>query len=431
MAKKKETAEDLFKLTYDEDANIRLKAARQLAEFKDSPIATFAMYELTYDKADSVKEFAKNVILTWKNEQIQEGTLMPLDEILAEKIVKNVKETEMGEKVNVDKTVESMKNDILSAINGHLDINDKKRKELADSLAGIFEKMIKERVKEGEERKGRADREEKRDKGGKAEEEGAGTRPEDKEGREKGEKEEDEGELPDDYRTYLEVLSEIERMLPAEIVRGKRPELASRKEAREAMSHGQAKLIEEIKTGEEDEEEEEGEEEKTLKPVRPSMRGETPEDSIENWVYEKAYELLTIPNTTPGDITRGLNQLEKTMVLKTRTGINMAKMSAKHRTVHSISELRPGMAGIYTDPLKVTLVEDKKIKKVKKPVSCLRIIVADEEGKNFTVYLWGDRGRGIYENDYIKFENAVVETYPATGETVLTVDKKGKVYIVR
>ena len=151
LDKSERDVENWFKLTYDEDPKVRLKAAKKLAEYKDSPVATFAMYELCYDKDDKVKDFAKGTINTWRSEGKEDDSLVPLDDILAEKIVMNVKEP--GAVDDVDKRVDKMKNDILSALNGYLNVDKNKRKELADSLTSIIEKLLldksdKKRVKE-------------------------------------------------------------------------------------------------------------------------------------------------------------------------------------------------------------------------------------------------------------------------------------------
>ena len=453
LDKSERDVENWFKLTYDEDPKVRLKAAKKLAEYKDSPVATFAMYELCYDKDDKVKDFAKGTINTWRSEGKEDNSLVPLDDILAEKIVMNVKEP--GAVDDVDKRVDKMKNDILSALNGYLNVDKNKRKELADSLTSIIEKLLldksdKKRVKELVDDKKRKIKNER--ELGKSQSKPQMLKNENKEDKTEEEDEEKE-KLPDDYITYLEVLSEIEKILPMTIKKK-----LGRKKLIVARDKNQLRIAKDLlKTdigsgGREgkgkDENEDENEEDesgvgnvddlvtrnearhKIIYRDKPGYNDSLMSD-FEGWAYNRAYAVYTSPNVSTVDVKRSIKNIEKTAIRIVRNAINMAKINAQHRTINSLSDLKDGMSKVFTEPLKVILVEEKKIKKNKRNVSCIRLVVEDEEGNEFPVYLWGKRGRGIYENDYIKFENAIVKTYDSTGETVLTVDRKGIVYVVR
>jgi len=126
-----------------------------------------------------------------------------------------------------------------------------------------------------------------------------------------------------------------------------------------------------------------------------------------------------------------MKRIMKELEMSVKSAFERAKMQAKRYEVQSLKELEGGMTGIFTGDLKVTLVEDKSIKIRKRRVHRIRLVVMDDLGNEFPVYLTGSRGRGIYEGDVIRFEDAKVETFPATGETVITLDKKGKVILIR
>ena len=430
---KDDDIEEWFKLTYDEDPKVRLKAAKKLAEYRDSPVATFALYELSYDKDEEVRNFAKQILNSWR-ETKSDNTQIPLDEILAEKIVRNVKQIKEEKKeIDINKEAVNLRDEILSALNGYIDINDKKRKELADSLTELIQRLLAEKSSgKGTPVGSKKEKDSDRTEGPKASK-GSEERPSEETtgGLDTGTEEMDD--LPEDYKTYLEVLSQIEKMLPERI---SHPETGS--ETTQSLKHPSSGS-QTISYEEDTDEHGFGDVEEIVRQVVPSGYTETPSteyktltsDTIEQWVYQQAIATLVSPNISKSDKTRTIHSFEREMISKIKSAIKKAKHDAENWIITSLRDLKPGMKGVNTDVFKVVDVQERKIKKVKRHVSCVRLIITDQDGNEFPVYLWGNRGRGIYENDKIKFENAMVETYESTGETVLTVDSKGKVYLIR
>ena len=388
-----------FKLTYDADPKIRLKAAKELSNYPESPTAVFAIYELTYDKNDHVKESAKKIISAWKKEKTE---IIPLGEILAEKITKKEEPEEGKER---EERIEELKKKLMPTLEKYFE-SEKSKKKLMPSLEKLFERLAEV------ESKGHKTFEiTKKAKPGKEGKEG-------KEGEEKiGQRslfdEEEEIEMPPEYKEYLDTLAQIDRIAFAKPGKRGRKKKIEVKRIKEQDEEDVEEMLKEVEV------EAEMEEEKI--PV---------EDVTERTIYRTAFKLHTTPGLTQKLINDEMKRMIKEYSLKIKSAFALAKLRSKRNEIESISELEKGMKNIYTPEFKVEEVEQKEVRRGTRTTSYLRLVISDKTG-SFPVFIWKGRGRGIYENDHIKFEKAFVDEYPEIGETALSVDKKGKIVVIK
>ncbi len=389
-----------FKLTYDADAKTRLKAAKELSTCPESPTAVFAIYELTYDKDEKVKQLAKDIINSWKEEDEE---IIPLGEILAQKINKNEK-IEDDEK---EERIKEMKKKLMPTLEGYFTSEDTKNK-LMPSLEKLFERLVEVETKGHQTFKKKKSSNEVKDH------EDNSDSSDEKESQKSLFDQEEDLEMPPEYREYLETLSEIDRIAfsSAPSTKGKK-----KIKIKKVKEHRDKDEIEEML----EEVEEEAVEEEDKIPT---------EDAFERTIYKKAFKLQTTPGLTQTLINQEMKRTIQEYSLKIKSAFSLAKLRSKRNEVDKISDLEKGMKNVFTPEFKVEEVEQKEVKRGTRTTEYLRVVVSDKSGK-FPVFIWKGRGRGIYENDYVKLEGAFVDEYPEIGETALSIDKKGKIIVIK
>jgi len=380
-----------FKLTYDADAKTRLKAAKELSEYPESPTAVFAIYELTYDKDEKVKQLAKDIINSWKEEDEE---IIPLGEILAEKM-KKVEEGTVKDEER-DERIKEIKKKLMPSLENYFKSEDTKNK-LMPSLEKLFERLVEL------ETKGHQTFEKKRLVEEKSEQETQKSLFD----------EDEELEMPPEYREYLDTLSQIDRIAFSSAPSSKGKKKIKIKKIKE---HRDKEEVEEML----EEVEEETEEEEKIPTA----------DIFERTIYKKAFKLQTTPGITQSLINQEMKRTIHEYSLKIKSAFSLAKLRSTRNEIDKISDLEKGMKNIYTAAFKVEEVENKEIKRGTRTSNYLRIVLSDKSGK-FPVFIWKGRGRGIYENEYIKLENAFVDEYPEIGEIALSIDKKGKIIVIK
>ncbi|MFA5382679.1 MAG: hypothetical protein WC356_05905, partial [Candidatus Micrarchaeia archaeon] len=249
-----------FKLSYDADAKIRLKAAKELSSYPESPTAVFAVYELTYDKDEKVKETAKKIINSWKDNETE---IIPLGEILAEKMDKARKIEEGKDKEEENERREEIKKRLMPTLEKYFQSEDSKNK-LMPSLEKLFERLVEVEMgghKTFEVKKPQEKTEEKTQKSLFDEEE--------------------EIEMPPEYKDYLATLSEIDRIAFAPSTGSGKQKLKIKKIKKNRSEDEIEEMIKEA--------EEETEEEDSTIPT---------EDSFEKIIYKKAFKLYITPGLT-------------------------------------------------------------------------------------------------------------------------------------
>lgn len=387
-----------FKLTYDADAKTRLKAAKELSQYPESPTAVFAIYELTYDKDEKVKDTAKKIIHSWKDEDAE---IIPLGEILAEKMKKVETGTDSKDEEKEER-IKNMKKKLMPSLETYFKSEDTKNK-LMPSLEKLFERLVELETKGHQtfEKKRFIEEPKQIDKLSQETQKSLFD-------------EEEDLEMPPEYKEYLETLSEIDRIVFSSTQTGRGKKKVKIKKVKE---HRDKEEVEEML--EEVEEETEEDEEKV-----------PTEDAFERIIYKKAFKLQTTPGITQALINQELKRMINEYSLKIKAAFSLARIRSTRNEVESISDLEKGMKNIFTGEFKVEEVEQKEVKRGTRTTEYLRLKISDKTGK-FPVFIWKGRGRGIYENDYIKLENAFVDEYPEIGEIALSIDKKGKIIVIK
>ncbi|MCD6549423.1 HEAT repeat domain-containing protein [Candidatus Micrarchaeota archaeon] len=406
--------EKWFKLTYDEDPKVRLRAAKELAKYPDSPLSIFALFELSYDKDEKVKEFAVRTLKELKlRSNGDEDNKYSLSNLLAHEKGETDHDREL-----IERRAEKIKEQLMPAIESYYFQNlskeevERVKSMVMPSLEKLFERLAVLELTGDREQAERLRKFVTGQEKGTDRVEGKGSEKESGEPKPSvGDKstlpdrrsqptlfelvEEDEDQLPEEYKEYLDVMSQIERIVPIS---------PSKKSVTPPQVHPHPS---------------------------PSRNKNLSEDPVMDYLIGQAMTVYSLPQTSPSMVKREMKRLIKEMELKVKSAFDIAKHKFKHREIKSLADLKDGMSNVYTGDLKVTLVEDKSFKLNKRTVHRIRLEVEDQYGNTFPVYLKGSKGRGIYEGDTIRFEGASVQTFPATGETVLVIDKKGKVVLTR
>jgi hypothetical protein len=110
----------------------------------------------------------------------------------------------------------------------------------------------------------------------------------------------------------------------------------------------------------------------------------------------------------------------------------LARRNFKEVKITDISNIKDGWKNISTDLLQVKKVEHREYMKSRSAEKHIytRITAVDPEGKEGIIYLFEGRGTLMHEGMSIRLEKAKSKTFKFSGETVLTVDKRGKAYAI-
>lgn len=394
------------RMSYDSDPKKRLEAARHIAQ-SDSPFAMFALLELSFDKDEKVRNYVKEV-LKQKNEQKSEAHFL-LSDLLTQEYDKKIKEEQKEEEKD---KIERIKKKLEPIIEEWIEEKDpEKRKMVKKKVMPMVEQIIKRW----------ADKEEYLIKLFGYKKEGKKETKKETEAEDEQDEQEtfiEEPEEPEEpvihngeTKKYLEMISSVERMAQLGI-----PEI-SEEGYEEEIGKDEQKEKEEFIEEVQAEEEVEGKDNPFI-------------DPIDRILYNKAIKIVEVPGITKKTIAEQKKQLKKELQLKVDAVFSVAELRAAHRYIEWLNELEVGMKNIYTRDLKVISVEDKVIKPLRGRSKVLKRIVVSDGQNEFPVYLWKGRGKGIYEGETVRLENAEVEMFPVTGEAALVLNKKDSAIIV-
>jgi len=400
---KKMGLHELISLTFDSDPNVRKQAAVELAKY-DAPGAMFALVELTYDKDKGVRETVTKLLAELK-EKNSEPELMSFAEVFSkgkngEKKKEERKEPERKEEKAEERKEESTKEKMLRPIEMMFEkkLGKEKAEEIKKRMMPTIEKMyIKAMKQKGE-----------------------------------GETGESTKAVQEMLSGYLDVVAGSEEL----------KEGALDEEDKEAGQQSLADELGLVST-------------KEVKPEAVFKEAEvgaledeaviTEEPSAEEkWMVEKPGEstagttvfklAFDTMMASKGD-EKVMKKAMKKMLKNTEDQIKMAFDVAKKRytevNITNITELKSGMRNISTGTLYVKNIEHKDYQRTKtKKDTFTRIVVADGEGNEGVVYLFEQRGAPIRPGMKLKLEKGFAKTFDWSGETAMTVSKKGKVYII-
>jgi len=383
----------LVSLTFDENPAVRKQAAKSLSEVND-PAAVFALVELSYDKDPTVRA----VVQTYLDKKKQtEPELMSFAKIFSS-----------GEKKEEDaqkpETPADAKEKMLRPITQIFERRlGKEKAEMARSkMMPTIEKIYQ-----------KAQQHKKNDESGR--------------------------KVMQEFLTnYLEVMSDLDRI-------GDAPVALQAQANVHVQADPQAQTVREPL---EDASELSGELEHVGKSAQQADKLSSEAVSIEaqeieeikeqeeiehlpDTFFKKAYETMMVSN---GDEDVMKSEMER-MIEDARREIGLAFRLAKKRfkemKITNITKIRDGMRNINTDMLVVKAVENFEYQKTKKQkANATRVMVNDETGNEGVLYLFEDRGRMVAPGMRIKVVKGLAKAFEFSGETALTLGKKGNVYIV-
>jgi hypothetical protein len=390
---KKMGLHELISLTFDSDPKVRKQAALELSKY-DAPGAMFALVELTYDKDSGVQEVARGLLDKLK-EKNREPELMSFADVFSKGesgTGKGREEPAAEAKAKEDTTREKMLRPIEKMFEKKL--GKEKAEEMKKRMMPTIEKMYE---KAADVQKG-----EKKSHG------------------EKGKT------VHDMLEEYLDVIAHAQE-------KGE-PEESGQKSLAEELGLVGGREIEASKVLAEAEEGAIADE--AAVDEGPSAQGEWEnagaiQASAEPTMFKLAFDSMMASRGDAKIMKETMKKLLKSTEEQIKLAFKVAKKRYSEINVTNITELKNGMRNITTGALYAKSVEHKDYQRTKtKKDTMTRIVVADQGGNEGVIYLFDERGRNIKPGMKLKVEKGYAKTYDWSGETAMTVSKKGKVFII-
>jgi len=385
MQAKDNSLNKLVSLTFDESPKVRKEAAKSLGAL-DDPAALFALVELSYDKDPVVKNYAQDILDQKKR---NEKEVMSFAEIFS-----TGKKEEPAQK---DAQPTSTKDKVLQPIT--MLFEKRLGKEKADRVKArmmpAIEKIYMKKV------------------------EGTTTEQTDESGRKA---------MQEFLTSYLEAVSDVNGSTPEprealQEARSEKQEFEMHEELADELGELTTKdrqfetvasEISEIEAAEEVEQKQENVLEK-----------------LPDTVFKKAYESMMLSDGDDEIMKREMERALKNAKHDVRMAYLLARKKFKETNITHLTKLRSGMRNVNTEDLIVKVVESKeypKTKKLKEVVT--RVVVNDSEGDEGVIYLFDGRGQVLKPDMRVRIVKGYVKTFEHSGETAITISKKGNVYIV-
>jgi len=421
----------LVSLSFDEDPGVRKKAANSLGEM-DDPAAIFALVELSFDKDPSVREIAQTHLE--KKKQSQEE-VMSFAEIFA-----SAAPAEKTDQAPVPSTPMDAKEKMLRPITQIFEkrLGKEKADAVKSKMMPTIEKIYLKTVHDKQE-------------GRKADEESGRSA------------------MQEFLTSYLEVISGIEHIgdgptplpqqrphrgaprhppaePPKEEPAQEPPVLPQPPEAKPAIpAHrpelkqepGQTDLAKELGgqlevVGKQTQVDTVSSELATIESQEFSeMREEEGIERLPDTFFKKAYETMMLSGGDEKVMKSEMNRMILEATREIGLAFRFAKKRFKETRITNITKIKDGMRNINSDPLVVRGVENITYQKSKKQTATLtKVLVNDDAGNEGMIYLPDDRGALVKPGSRIKLVRCMAKTFDFSGETALTLGKKGNVYIV-
>jgi len=388
MQAKDNSLNKLISLTFDESPKVRKEAAKSLGAL-DDPAALFALVELSYDKDPVVKNYAQDVLdLKKRNEK----EVMSFAEMFS-----TGKKEEPAQK---DAQPTSTKDKVLQPIT--MLFEKRLGKEKADRVKArmmpAIEKIYMKRVA------------------------GATTEQTDESGRKA---------MQEFLTSYLEAVSDVNGSAPEAPEQQEAPHDGGAEKQEFEMHEELADELGELSTKNRQFEMAASEisEIETIEEVE--QKQEIVLEKLPDTVFKKAYESMMLSDGDDEIMKREMERAIKNAKHDVRMAYILARKKFKETNITHITKLRDGMRNVNTEDLSVKSVENKEYAKTKKLKDTVtRVVVNDLEGDEGVIYLFDGRGQVLKIGMSIRVVKGYVKTFEFSGETALTISKKGNVYIV-
>ncbi len=396
----------LVSLTFDENPQVRKDAAKALGAL-DDPAAVFALVELTYDKEPSVRETAQQFL---EKKKQTEPELMSFAKIFSS----GAKKEEAGEpEPSPADAKEKMLRPITQIFERRL---GKEKAEVARSkLMPTIEKVY---LKAHEQQ---------------------GKKKNDDSGR----------KVMQEFLTnYLEVMSDLDRIGggPTPAHQAHAAEGAAQAQLADAPANAPAPPQQAQGEAEERPAMPEGLEE-VGKPAEPDkaseeiaelelaeleeLREREEIEHLPDTFFKKAYEAMMLSNGDEDIMRSEMNRMIEDARREIGLAFRLAKKRFKEQKITNITKIKDGMRNINTEVLVVRSAENAEYQRTKKAKGIYtRVLVNDEVGNEGVIYLFEDRGTALKSGMRIKVVRGQAKSFAFSGETALTISRKGNVYIV-
>ncbi|MFA5412210.1 MAG: hypothetical protein WC350_02595 [Candidatus Micrarchaeia archaeon] len=406
---RKPTLNELVSLTFDANPQVRKQAAAELARYED-PAANFALLELTYDKDASVSTLARTLL---DGKRVAQPELMSFAEVF-----KNGADEKPEEKKSVEeeRKAETAREKMMRPLQQLME--RKLGKEKAAAMKGrmlpTLEKIyMKAFGKNGQvnEQKGRAVQEMLTDYLDVIS--GAETHVISDEGEAKGQK----PGIPEKKENNGKEGREPETEEPSEdSTDGK---LGLQSVGTKELDMGRAgREMDEISSELETPEAVEAQEVREEREEKGSL-------------FRLAYDTMLASEGDEDVMKKAMQNMVRNAEEEIKLAFRVAKDRHKQMNITHLTELKSGMRNVTTVPLLVKSVEQKEYQKSKRVKENLtRLVVADEEGSEGVIYIFDNRGALVRDGMRIKIEKGYAKTFGFSGETALTITKKGNAYII-
>ncbi len=384
----------LVSLTFDENPEVRRQAAKSLGELND-PGAVFALVELSFDKDPSVRETAQQYL---EKKKQTEPELMSFATIFSTHEKKEAKAEEPPADAK-----EKMLRPITQIFEKRL---GKEKAEVAKTkMMPTIEKIYQKAHQQH---------------GSKKKNEESGRKV-----------------MQEFLTNYLEVMSDLDRIGEVPI-----PPLASSESTPAQEPHD---LKAESPAGEEALESEleavgkSAAETDKLSAEAASLELQEIEEIKEreeiehlpDTFFKKAYETMMVSGGDEGVMKQEMNRMIESARREIGLAFRLAKKRFKEMKITNITKIRDGMRNVNTELLVVKGVENMEYQKTKKTkATATRVLVNDETGNEGIIYLFDNRGSLLQAGMRIKVVGGLAKSFDFSGETGLTLGKKGNVYIV-
>jgi len=382
----------LVSLTFDESPEVRIRAAESLSAL-DDPAALFALVELSYDKEPKVREKAQTIL---EEKKKKEEDVMSFAEIFSRGNGKEEKEAKKKE------PPKDKKEKILSPISRIFEksFGKEKAERVKQKMMPSIEKLYKNA--------GHKCRISNEEHGRKA--------------------------IQEFLTNYLEAISGMEESeLEAQ------PSEAAVAEVEPVPGQPMVEKEPEQPVMELDEV---GTKEKVLDRVSAEImeveandyaeiKGEEGLENLHDSFFKKAYETMMLSNGDEDVMRREMKRMISDAENDIKLAFRLAKEKFKDRRITNITKITDGMRNINTDVLSVREIENLEYQKSKRVKAvATRAIINDEAGNEGVLYLFDDRGDALRPGMKIRVVKGYAKTFDFSGETALTIGKKGSVYIV-
>lgn len=397
----------LISLTFDASPEVRRQAAVELSRY-DDPGANFAILELTYDKDASVSGLARGIL---DKRRASQPELMSFADVFAQGEEKKAEEEKRSPEEA--RKAETAREKMLKPIQQLFEkkLGKEKAEAMKSRMMPTIEKIYMKAV---------------------------GTN---------GHVNEEKGKAVQEMLTdYLDVISGAETHVITDSgeMKGDRPKMPREapepdgSDAEQELEAGSGGLeLQSVGTKELDM----GKAGRELDEVAADSEVEVPETETGNrgqetetkggTLFRLAYDTMMASEGDEDVMKRAMRNMLKNAEEEIRLAFRVAKERHKQINITHITELRSGMRNVNTVPLLVKSVEHKEYQKSKRVRdNFTRLVVSDDEGNEGVVYLFDNRGALVKEGMRVKIEKGYAKTFGFSGETALTVTKKGSAYVM-